>query len=169
MRFKKRKLPKHWYILMVVCIAVAIFAMFSSNYLSLINDPLNVDEDIFGISVFISLCFLFGIGPVVLQLYFIRQDNKLIEEEKYVVCTDIRHEMREQGYKTYGNGRSETIYVNETFCEYTDENGKTYTFKSETYNEDTPNPFIRMDKIIVFVDLKANPKHYYMYPYSVDE
>lgn len=169
MRFKKRKLPYQWYVLMVVCIGVAIFAMFSSGYLSLINDPFNVDEDIFGISVFISLCFLFGIGPVVLQLYFIGKDNKLIEEGKYVVCTDIRHEMREQGYKKYGNGRSETIYVNETFCEYTDEHGKTYTFKSETYNEDTPNPFIRMDKIIVFVDLKANPKHYYMYPYSVDE
>ncbi len=169
MRFKKRKLPKQWYILMVVCIAVAIFAMFSSNYLSLINDPLNVDEDIFGISVFISLCFLFGIGPVVLQLYFIRQDNKLIEEEKYVVCTDIRTEMRECGQTTYGDGRTEINYANETFCTYTDENGKTYTFKSETYKEDTPNPFIRMDKIIVFVDLKTNPERYYMYPYPVDE
>lgn len=169
MRFKKRKLPYQWYILMVVCIAAAIFAMFSSGYLSLINDPFNVDEDIFGISVFISLCFLFGIGPVVLQLYFIRQDNKLIEEGKYVVCTDIHTEMRECGQTTHENGRTETKYANETLCNYTDENGKTYTFKSETYYENTPNPFVRMDKIIVFVDLKANPERYYMYPYPVDE
>lgn len=167
MGFKKVKVGIQWFILDIIMSAIGIFIMThylpSTTTIGGFESASYESKDIFGGFIFLAL----GNGLLIINIWINRKTNKLIKNNKYVICTDISHESKETGMCERGDGTSYPVYSYFTVCKYTDNFGNTHVFESEHYKEEKMNPFLNMTVIYVFVDLENNPNFYYMYPYLI--
>lgn len=170
MEFKKVKIGIQWIIMLIIMITIGVFIICINAPSEVYNNGRYVGSYSSNVSSILAGCFFIGFGIFLFFMYFMGEvfyNNKLIENGKYVICTDIQHEFKENGYSKKGDGTIEPLYCYFTKCYYTDESGHIYEFISETYNKKELNPYNKLDKIYVFVDIQENPKKYYLYPYVV--
>lgn len=167
MGFKKVRVGVQWIILDIIMSAIGIFIITHDleSYTSIggVDVSSYVDGNVSGGVLFLVL----GNALLIINILVNRSINKLIKNNKYVICTDISHETKETGMCVRGDGTSYPVYSYFTVCKYTDAFGNTHVFESEHYKEEKMDPFLNMTVIYVFVDLETKPGTYYMYPYVI--
>lgn len=103
--------------------------------------------------VFALIFGALGVYLLVKELTLKKYITRLIEEDKYVICSDWTE-------GTSGVKVNNVRYYMAVF-EYTDPIGRNYYFNSHPYH---PNkcPFYHGQSVQVFVDLEENPDKYYV-------